>query len=174
MERVYLGRKSNRHTYRILGKEQHYTHPNGERPDFLSKDPNAMDVDNVQAILENYKNSIQDEEDIVEHEEENHQYLQDIVQQTLDNILTKGQRVMLKQGRCFACNKTGHFSKNCPTKIKFKTIPHNKSYRNEKNRATQKTYKKKEVIETVETDPGFSEEEDPQPTDTDQDFPKRN
>ena len=79
MERVYLGRKSGKRTYRILAKERHYTHPNGERPDLLSKDPNAMDVDEVQAILENYKNSIQDEEGTSENEEENHQYIQDVV-----------------------------------------------------------------------------------------------
>jgi len=81
---------------------------------------------------------------------------------------------MLKQRRCFACNKPGHFSKNCPTKTKFKAVARNKSYRNERNRAAKKTHKKKEVTEIIETDPELSEEEDPSITDTDQDFTKRN
>jgi len=88
MERVYLGRKLNKRTHRVLAKERHYTHQNWERPDFHHKDPDAMNVDNIQTILENYKSTIQDEDSSSEHKEEDHQHIQNIVQQTLDNILT--------------------------------------------------------------------------------------
>jgi len=129
-----------------------------------------MDVDNVQTILENYKSTIQDEDSSSEHKEEDYQHIQNIVQQTLDNILTKEQCTMLKQGKCFTCNKPGHFSKNCPSKGKFKAIPCNKSYCNEKNRFTKKNYKKKEIAENQNTEPESSEEEDVLTTDNEQDF----
>jgi len=60
MERIYLGGKQAKRPNRILAKEKHYTNLNWLRPHDDYKDPNAMDVDNIQAILENYKNTLQD------------------------------------------------------------------------------------------------------------------
>ena len=60
MERIYLGEKQIKHPNRILAKEKHYTNLNWLPPHDDYKDPNAMDVHNIQAILENYKNTLQD------------------------------------------------------------------------------------------------------------------
>jgi len=63
MKRIYLGKKQTKHPNRILAKEKHYTNPNWLWLHNDYKDPNAMNVDNIQAIMENYKNTLQDQED---------------------------------------------------------------------------------------------------------------
>ena len=63
IERIYLGGKQAKHPNRILAKEKHYMNPNWLRPHDNYKDPNAMNIDNIQVILENYKNTLQDQED---------------------------------------------------------------------------------------------------------------
>jgi len=81
---------------------------------------------------------------------------------------------MLKQGKCFMCNKPGHFLKNYPFKGKFKAIPHNKSYCNEKNCFAKKNYKNKEIAENQNTKLESSEEEDILTMDNEQDFQNHN
>ena len=62
MKRIYLGGKQPKCPNRILAKEKHYTNLNWLRPYDDYKDPNAIDVDNIQAILENYKNTLQNQD----------------------------------------------------------------------------------------------------------------
>jgi len=75
MERIYLGGKQAKRPNRILAKEKHYTNLNWLRPHDDYKDPNAMDVDNIQAILENYKNTLQDQEDSDDEQETTNQHI---------------------------------------------------------------------------------------------------
>jgi len=110
MERIYLGGKQTKRPNRILTKEKHYTNPNWLRPHDDYKDPNAMDVDNIQAILENYKNTLQDQEDSDDEQETTNQRIQKLVHQTLDNILTKDQKKSFKKRKCFSCRTPGHFA----------------------------------------------------------------
>jgi len=63
IKRIYLDEKQAKHPNRILAKEKHYTNLNWLRPYDDYKDPNAMDVNIIQAILKNYKNTLQDPED---------------------------------------------------------------------------------------------------------------
>ena len=58
MGRIYLGGKQAKCSNRILAKEKHYMNPNWLWPHNDYKDPNAMDIDNIQAMLENYKNTV--------------------------------------------------------------------------------------------------------------------
>ena len=58
MKRIYLGGKQAKRPNRILAKEKHYINLNWLQPHDNYKDLNAMDVDNIQAILENYKNTL--------------------------------------------------------------------------------------------------------------------
>ena len=58
IERIYLGRKQTKCPNRILAKEKHYMNMNWLRPYDDYKDPNAMDIDNIQVILKNYKNTL--------------------------------------------------------------------------------------------------------------------
>jgi len=149
MERIYLGRKQAKRPNRILAKEKHYTNPNWLRPHNDCKDPNAMDVDNIQAILENYKNTLQDQEDSDDEQETTNQRIQKLVHQTLDNILTKDQKKSFKKGKCFSCGTPGHFAARCPNKPNFKTLPHNKTYKAKKNLFTKKTNKKRDLTENI-------------------------
>jgi len=50
MKRIYLGGKQPKCPNRILAKEKHYMNLNWLRPHNDYKDPNAMDVDNIQAV----------------------------------------------------------------------------------------------------------------------------
>ena len=88
MERIYLGGKERKYLYRILAKEKHYTNPDWLQPHNNYKDPDAMNVNNIQTILENYKNTLQDQEDFDNKQETTNQYIQKLVHQTLSNILT--------------------------------------------------------------------------------------
>ena len=108
-----------------------------------------MDVDNIQAILENYKNTLQDQEDSDDEQETTNQCIQKLVYQTLDNILTKDQKKSFKKGKCFSCRTPGHFAAQCPNKPNFKTLPHNKTYKAKKNLLTKKTNKKRDLIENI-------------------------
>jgi len=63
MEKIYLGEKERKHPYRVLAKEKHYINPDWLQPHSNYKDPDAMDIDNIQTILENYKNTLQNQED---------------------------------------------------------------------------------------------------------------
>jgi len=88
MERIYLGGKERKYLYRILAKEKHYTNPDWLQPYSNYKDPDAMNINNIQTILENYKNTLQDQEDSDNKQETTNQYIQKLVHQTLSNILT--------------------------------------------------------------------------------------
>jgi len=167
MERIYLGRKQAKRPNRILAKEKHYTNPNWLRPHNDYKDPNAMNVDNIQAILENYKNTLQDQEDSDDKQETTNQRIQKLVHQTLDNILTKDQKKSFKKGKCFSCGKPGHFAARCPNKPNFKTLPRNKTYKAKKNLFTKTTNKKRDLAENIpeeepstDSDSDSNEEED--------------
>jgi len=87
------------------------------------KDPNAIDVDNIQAILENYKNTLQDQEDFDDKQETTNQCIQKLVHQTLDNILTRDLKKSFKKGKCFSCGTPGHFITQYPKKPNFKLYP---------------------------------------------------
>ena len=69
-----------------------------------------MDIDNIQAILENYKNTLQDQEDSDDEQESTNQRIQKLVHQTLDNILIKDQKKSFKKGKCFSCRTPEHFA----------------------------------------------------------------
>ena len=130
-----------------------------------------MDIDNIQAILENYKNTLQDQEDSDNKQETTNQHIQKLVYQTLDNILTKDQKKLFKKGKCFSCGTPGHFAAWCPNKPNFKTLPHNKTYKTKKNLFTKKTNKKRDLAENIpeeepSTDSNSDEEEE--------DFPQSN
>jgi len=131
-----------------------------------------MDVDNIQAILENYKNTLQDQEDSDNKQETTNQHIQKLVHQTLDNILTKDQKKSFKKGKCFSCETPGYFAARCPNKPNFKTLPHNKTYKAKKNLFTKKINKKRDLAENIP-------EEEPPTTDSDsddkeKDFPQSN
>ena len=67
-----------------------------------------MDMDNVQTILENYKSTIQDEDSSSEHEKEDHQHIQNIVQQTLDisrTLYSKPLTIFLPKNNVLCSNK---------------------------------------------------------------------
>jgi len=123
-----------------------------------------MDVNNIQAILENYKNTLQDQEDSDNKQESTNQRIQKLVHQTLDNILTKDQKKSFKKGKCFSCGTLGHFAARCPNKPNFKTLPCNKTYKAKKNLFTKKTNKKRDLAENIpeeelSTDSDSNEEE---------------
>ena len=69
-----------------------------------------MNIDNIQVILENYKNTLQDQEDSDDKQETTNQRIQKPVHQILDNILTKDQKKSFKKGKCFSCRTPGHFA----------------------------------------------------------------
>jgi len=124
-----------------------------------------MDVDNIQAILENYKNTLQDQEDSDNKQESTNQRIQKLVHQTLDNILTKDQKKSFKKEKCFSCGTLGHFAARCPNKPNFKTLPRNKTYKAKKNLFTKKTNKKRDLAENIpeeelSTDSDSNEEEE--------------
>jgi len=124
-----------------------------------------MDVDNIQAILENYKNTLQDQEDSDNKQESTNQRIQKLVHQTLDNVLTKDQKKSFKKGKCFSCGTPGHFATRCPNKLNFKTLPRNKTYKAKKNLFTKKTNKKRDLAENISeeelsTDSDSNEEEE--------------
>ena len=123
-----------------------------------------MDVNNIQAILENYKNTLQDQEDSDNKQESTNQRIQKLVHQTLDNILTKDQKKSFKKGKCFSCGTLGHFAARCPNKPNFKTLPCNKTYKAKKNLFTKKANKKRDLAENIpeeelSTDSDSNEEE---------------
>jgi len=132
-----------------------------------------MDIDNIQAILENYKNTLQNQEDSDDEQETTNQHIQKLVHQTLNNILTKDQKKSFKKGKCFNCRTPGHFTAQCPNKPNFKTLPHNKTYKAKKNLFTKKKInKKRDLAENIP-------EEEPSTTDSDSDdeeekFPQSN
>ena len=128
-----------------------------------------MNIDNIQVILENYKNTLQDQEDSDDKQETTNQRIQKLVHQTLDNILTKDQKKSFKKGKCFSCGIPGYFAARCPNKPNFKTLPRNKTYKNKKNLFTKKTNKKRDLTENI------PEEEPPTDSDSDEeeeDFPQ--
>jgi len=169
MKRIYLGGKQPKCPNRILAKEKHYTNLNWLRPYDDYKDPNAIDVDNIQAILENYKNTLQDQEDSDDEQETTNQCIQKLVYQTLDNILTKDQKKSFKKGKCFSCETPGHFTAQCLNKPNFKTLPHNKTYKAKKNLFTKKTNKKRDLAENIpEEEPSTDSDSDKE----EEDFPQ--
>ena len=109
-----------------------------------------MDVDNIQAILENYKNTLQDQEDSDDKQETTNQRIQKLVHQTLNNILTKDQKKSFKKGKCFSCGTPGHFAARCPNKPNFKTLPCNKTYKAKKNLFTKKLTRKETSQKTFQ------------------------
>jgi len=108
-----------------------------------------MDVDNIQAILENYKNTLQDQEDSDDEQKTTNQHIQKLVHQTLDNILIKDQKKLFKKGKCFSCRTPGHFTARYPNKPNFKTLPRNKTYKAKKNLFTKKINKKRDLAENI-------------------------
>jgi len=110
MKRIYLDRKQAKWPNRILAKEKHYMNLNWLQPYNDYKDPNAMDINNIQAILENYKNTLQNQEDFDGKQETTNQRIQKLVYQTLDNILTKDQKKSFKKGKYFSYGIPGHFA----------------------------------------------------------------
>jgi len=108
-----------------------------------------MDVNNIQALLENYKNTLQDQEDSDDEQETTNQCIQKLVHQTLDNILFKEQKKSFKKGKYFTCRTPGHFATQCPRKPNFKTLSRNKTYKAKKNLFTKKTNKKRDFIENI-------------------------
>ena len=128
-----------------------------------------MNIDNIQVILENYKNTLQDQEDSDDKQETTNQRIQKLVHQTLDNILTKDQKKSFKKGKCFSYGTPGHFAARCPNKSNFKTLPRNKTYKAKKNLFTKKTNKKRDFAENI------PEEESSTDSDSDkeeEDFPQ--
>ena len=131
-----------------------------------------MDIDNIQAILENYKNILQDQEDSDDKQETTNQHIQKLVHQTLDNILTKDQKKSFKKGKCFSCRILGHFAAQCPNKPNFKTLPCNKTYKAKKNLFTKKTNKKREFTENILKEETSTTDSDSD--DEEEDFPQSN
>ena len=128
--------------------------PNWLQPHNDYKDPNAIDIDNIQVILENYKNTLQNQEDSDDEQETTNQHIQKLVYQTLDNILTKDQKKSFKKEKCFSCETPGHFAAQYPKKPNFKTLPCNKTYKAKKNFFTKKINKKRDLTEnTPEKEP---------------------
>jgi len=112
-----------------------------------------MDVNNIQAILENYKNTLQNQEDSDNKQETTNQHIQKLVHQTLNNILTKDQKKLFKKEKCFSCEIPGHFTAQCPRKPNFKTLPCNKTYKAKKNLITKKTNKKRDLTKSIPEKP---------------------
>jgi len=120
-------------------------------------------------ILENYKNTLQDQEDSDNEQETTNQCIQKLVHQALNNILTKDQKKLFKKGKCFSCRIPGHFAAQYPKKPNFKTLPCNKTYKAKKNLFTKKI-NKRDFTENIP-------EEEPSTTDSDsneeeEDFPQ--
>jgi len=149
MKRIYLGGKQAKRPNRILAKEKHYMNLNWLRLHDDYKDLNAINIDNIQAILENYKNTLQDQEDSDNKQETTNQCIQKLVHQTLDNILTKDQKKSFKKEKCFSCGTPEHFTARCSNKPNFKTLPCNKTYKTKKNLFIKKTNKKRDLTENI-------------------------
>jgi len=112
-----------------------------------------MDIDNIQTILENYKNALQDEEDSDDKQKTTNQYIQKLVYQTLKNILTKDQKKSLKKEKYFSYGTLGHFTAQCPRKPNFKALLHSKTYKAKKNLITKKTKQKRDLIKSILEEP---------------------
>ena len=78
------------------------------KPHSNHKGPNTIDVNNIQAILENYKNTLQDQKDSDnDNKQETTQCIQNLVHQTLDNILIQDQKKLFRKEKCFNCGILG-------------------------------------------------------------------
>jgi len=112
-----------------------------------------MDIDNIQTILENYKNTLQDEEDSDDKQETTNQHIQKLVYQTLKNILTKDQKKSLKKEKYFSYGTPEHFTAPCLRKPNFKALLHSKTYKAKKNLIIKKTKQKRDLIESIPKEP---------------------
>lgn len=98
---------------------------NGTGPNTSKRDPNAMDVDALEATLQNLQieeDSIEDNESSYEEPQEDipndtetnvEELVSRRVSQVLNEILTPQQKAALRNRQCYNCGETGHYAKNC-------------------------------------------------------------
>ena len=78
------------------------------------KQINNIEYDQQLVELNNFGSFEEEAEEV--DEEDNGSNAQDIAMEIINRIFTEEQKKDLKEGKCFFCKKTGHFTRECPTK----------------------------------------------------------
>ncbi|KAF5345224.1 hypothetical protein D9756_011492 [Leucocoprinus leucothites] len=124
-----------------LKRHNHYQ-SQGYIPLQPNRDPNAMDVNAMEALLQNfaisqgYQQNDDSSSDESEDDDEDHQEnIKQSILQVFDMILSSHQKENLRKGMCFECEQTRHFARDCPKcKACLLKIPRNSQSKNAKHK----------------------------------------
>ncbi|KAF5356979.1 hypothetical protein D9756_006352 [Leucocoprinus leucothites] len=144
MEADYYRRHPQIYSRRKMAKPKRHNHYQSQGYILLqpNRDLNAMDIDAMEALLQNftisqgYQQNDDSSSDESEDDDEDHQEnIKQSILQVFNMILSTCQKESLRKGMCFKCKQTRHFARDCPKhKVCLSKIPRKSQSKNAKHK----------------------------------------